>query len=74
MLYAFDDIELIGNAGSGPEALVRCRENTPDIILMDIVMPDMDGLATTRAVLAQHPNVKIIVLSSVCCRRIGYVL
>ena len=64
MLYAFDDLDLIGDAGSGPEALARCQENRPDVILMDIVMPDMDGLATTRAVLAQHPKVRIIVLTS----------
>jgi DNA-binding NarL/FixJ family response regulator len=64
MLYAFDDIDLIGEAGSGPETLEECRENTPDVILMDIVMPDMDGLATARAVLAQHPDVKIIMLTS----------
>jgi len=64
MFYAFDDIDLIGEAGSGPETLEKCQENTPDVILMDIVMPDMDGLATARAVLAQHPDVKIIMLTS----------
>jgi NarL family two-component system response regulator LiaR len=64
MLYAFDDFDLIGEAGSGPETLARCQENTPDVILMDIVMPGMDGLDTARAVLAQHPNVKIIMLTS----------
>jgi NarL family two-component system response regulator LiaR len=64
MLYAFDDFDLIAEAGSGPETLARCRENTPDVILMDIVMPGMDGLDTARAVLAQHPNVKIIMLTS----------
>jgi NarL family two-component system response regulator LiaR len=64
MLYPFDDIDLIGEAGSGPEALERCQENIPDVILMDIVMPDMDGLATARAVLARHPTVKIIMLTT----------
>ena len=64
MLYAFDDFDLIGEAGSGPETLAKCQKNTPDVILMDIVMPDMDGLDTARAVLAQHPSVKIIMLTS----------
>lgn len=64
MLYAFDDFDLIAEAGSGPETLARCQENTPDVILMDIVMPGMDGLTTARAVLAQHPDVKIIMLTS----------
>jgi NarL family two-component system response regulator LiaR len=64
MLYAFDEFDLIGEAGSGPETLARCQENTPDVILMDIVMPGMDGLATARAVLARHPDVKIIMLTS----------
>jgi NarL family two-component system response regulator LiaR len=64
MLYAFDDIDLIGEAGSGPETLKKCRENTPDVILMDIVMPHMDGFDTARAVLDQHPDVRIIMLTS----------
>ena len=64
MLYAFDDIELTGEAGSGPEALKKCQEHKPDVILIDIVMPNMDGLATARAVLAQYPDVKIIMLTS----------
>ena len=64
MLYAFEEFDLIGEAGSGPETLTRCQEHTPDVILMDIVMPGMDGLDTARAVLAQHPDVKIIMLTS----------
>lgn len=64
MLYAFNDFDLIGEAGSGPETLARCQEHTPDVILMDIVMPGMDGLETARAVLAQHPDVKVIMLTS----------
>jgi NarL family two-component system response regulator LiaR len=64
MLLAMDDLELDGEAGSGKEALARCRESLPDVILMDMVMPGMDGLETTRAVLDQYPEVKIIVLTS----------
>jgi NarL family two-component system response regulator LiaR len=64
VLLAADDMELAGEAGSGREALARCRESVPDVILMDVVMPGMDGLETTRAVLGQYPAVKIVVLTT----------
>ena len=64
MLLAIDDMELNGEAGSGKETLARCRESLPDVILMDMMMPGMDGLETTRAVLDQYPEVKIIALTS----------
>ena len=64
MLLATNDIELAGEAGSGRETLARCRESLPDVILMDMVMPGMDGLETTRAVLDQYPDVKIVILTS----------
>jgi len=57
-------LELFGKAKSGIEALALCQESAPDVILMDVVMPDMDGLETTRAILDRHPKVKIIVLTS----------
>jgi len=63
-LLAFKGLELFGKAKSGAEALALCQESTPDVILMDLVMPDMDGLETTRAILDRHPQVKIIVLTS----------
>lgn len=64
MLLAFDDLQLIGEAGSGEEILALCRETVPDVILMDIVMPGMDGIAATRAVLDQNPELKIIALTT----------
>lgn len=63
-LLADKGLELFGMAKNGAEALALCKESTPDVILMDLVMPDMDGLETTRAILNRHRQVKIIVLTS----------
>jgi NarL family two-component system response regulator LiaR len=64
MLFTFDDILVVGEAGSGMETLARCQETNPDVILMDVVMPGMNGVETTRAVLKRFPQVKIIMLTS----------
>jgi NarL family two-component system response regulator LiaR len=64
MLLAFDDLILIGEAQDGRAALALCHQNTPDVILMDIFMPGMDGILATRLILKQYPQVKIIILTS----------
>jgi NarL family two-component system response regulator LiaR len=64
VLLAADDMVLAGEAASGEETLARCQESTPDVILMDIFMPGMGGIETTRAVLRQYPEVKIVVLTT----------
>ena len=64
MLLAFDDLQLVGEAGDGNEALAQCGQTQPDVILMDMVMPRMDGIAATRAILKQYPQMKIIMLTS----------
>jgi two-component system, NarL family, response regulator LiaR len=64
MLLAFDDLELVDEAENGHAALACCGRNVPDVILMDILMPEMDGIHATRAILAQYPQVKIIMLTS----------
>jgi len=63
LLLAFDDIELIGEAYSGEEAVQMCAEVRPDVVLMDLRMPGMDGIATTRALKATCPQVQVVILS-----------
>ena len=63
-LMIFDDFKLVGEAESGPEALERCKETLPDVILMDMVMPGMDGANATRLIRQQFPQVQVLVLTS----------
>jgi two-component system, NarL family, response regulator LiaR len=64
LLLAFDDLELSGEAENGRTALACCHQNTPDVILMDILMPEVDGIKATRAILDEYPQVKILILTS----------
>jgi NarL family two-component system response regulator LiaR len=63
-LLAFDDLELVGEAGGGAEALRLCGQVKPDVVLMDLVMPEMDGVAATRAIHRAYPDIQIIALTS----------
>lgn len=63
-LKVFDDLELAGEAASGAAALQLCAQFQPDVVLMDMVMPDMDGATTTRLIRQQYPMVQVIVLTS----------
>jgi len=63
-LLAFDDLELAGEARNGVEAIRLCLELRPDVVLMDLVMPEMDGATATRLIRAQCPQVRIIALTS----------
>ncbi len=63
-LQVFDDLLLAGEAESGANAIRLCGEIQPDVVLMDMVMPDMDGAAATRIIRQQFPQVQVIVLTS----------
>ena len=63
-LKVFDDLQLAGEAESGAAAIQLCGEILPDVVLMDMVMPDMDGATATRTIRQQFPQVQVIVLTS----------
>jgi len=63
-LRAYEDLELVGEARNGLEALDLCRQSKPDVILMDLMMPEMDGIQATRAILAGCPEIKVIAMTS----------
>ena len=63
-LLAFDDLELVAEAGSGEEAVRLCERLGPDVVLMDLVMPGMDGAAASRAIRERCPQIQIIALTS----------
>ena len=63
-LELLDDIEVTGEAGNGLEALAQVRQHQPDVVLMDLVMPEMDGIEATRQISAISPSTRVIVLTS----------
>lgn len=63
-LMAYDDLELVGQAESGREAVQLCSSLRPDVVLMDLVMPEMDGATATRLIRESCPNLQVIALTS----------
>lgn len=59
-----DDLEVVGEASSGEEALALIADTLPDIVLMDLVMPGMDGIEATRRATELSPSTRVIVLTS----------
>src|SRR3990172_4061390 len=63
LLQFESDVEVVGVARTGKEAIQTSLEFDPDVVLMDINMPDMDGIAATEAIRAKQPSVQVVILS-----------
>lgn len=64
MLAAEDDIDVVGEAGNGEEAVAMARELRPDVVLMDLRMPRLDGAEATALIVAELPQVRVLVLTT----------
>lgn len=63
-LDTLDDIECVGEADSGRKAIQLCASVQPDVVLMDMIMPDIDGIEATRTIRQSNTNIQIIALTS----------
>ncbi len=64
LLQTEQDIVVVGEASDGAEAIAAAAKTRPDVVLMDLVMPGVDGVEATRALLEQHPGLRVLVLTS----------
>ncbi len=63
-LRPYSDLEVIGEASSGQEALQHCAQHQPDVVLMDLMMPGMDGVTATQEIRSTYPAIQVIALTS----------
>ncbi|MDO9457110.1 response regulator transcription factor [Nocardioides sp.] len=64
LLDGVDDIEVVGQAAGGEEAMTVVAETAPDVVVMDLQMPGVDGVTATRRLVADHPGTQVLVLTS----------
>ncbi len=64
LLAETSDIQVVGEAGNGLEAVILSDQLKPDVTLMDLLMPKMDGIEATRQITARHPGTRVLVLTS----------
>jgi len=63
-LSVYDDLVLVGQAANGKEAVQLCAQLQPDVVLMDLIMPDMDGATATQFIRKANPHIQVIALTS----------
>lgn len=63
-LTVYRDLELVGEASGGREAIEQCAALSPDVVLMDLVMPEVDGPTATREIRARNPEIQVLALTS----------
>jgi len=64
LLATFDDVELVGSADGGAEAVEKATSQKPDVLLLDLSMPDLDGIEVTRRVAAASPDTRVVLFTS----------
>jgi DNA-binding NarL/FixJ family response regulator len=64
LLETIDDVELVGSAEGGEAAVVLCAERKPDVLLLDLAMPDLDGIGVTRRLSEASPTTRVIIFTS----------
>jgi DNA-binding NarL/FixJ family response regulator len=64
VLGKHDDLKIVASVGNGQEALSRAEEMKPDVVLLDLRMPDMDGLAVLQELQKRHPEIRVVMLSA----------
>ena len=64
LVSAIDEVELVGAAQNGQEAIELCARSTPDVVLMDLEMPLVDGIEATRQIKAEQPDIAVVILTS----------
>ncbi len=65
VVEASEEAEIVGTASNGAEAIQKASELNPDLVIMDIVMPEIDGLAALRMLKAKQPEIRVVMLSSI---------
>jgi DNA-binding NarL/FixJ family response regulator len=64
LIEGLDDVELVGMAADGAEAVELCAQANPDVVLMDLDMPVLDGIEATKRIRAEHPDTNVLVLTA----------